>query len=106
MHTTGQLILAHQFFTELLVVERVGSLPPTALAGVERIDGLLAQHGSQLLEGGRLLAAQEDGGIHVANDGVGVVLVDGFELALRLQYQTSRDYQYYLLWIFIHLHLL
>ena len=30
----GQLILAHQFFAELLVVERVGSLPPAALAGV------------------------------------------------------------------------
>lgn len=30
----GQLILAHQLFAELLVVERVGSFPPSALAGV------------------------------------------------------------------------
>ena len=53
----------------------MGSLPPAALAGVVGVDGLLAQHSSQLLEGGRLLAAQEDGGIHVADDGIGVVPV-------------------------------
>src|SRR5699024_5997730 len=45
-----------------------------------------------LLEGSRFLAAQEDGGIHVADDGIGVVLVDGFQLGLRLQYQTGGDF--------------
>ena len=85
----GQLILAHQRLAQFLIVERVGSLPPPALAGVVGVDGLLSQHGLQLLERGRLLSAQEDGGIHVADDGVGVVLVDGFELALCLQDQAG-----------------
>ena len=87
----GQFILAHKLFAELLVVERVGGFPPTALAGVVGVDGLLAQNGGQLLEGSRLLAAQEDGGIHVADDGIGVVLVDGLELRLCLQHQAGRD---------------
>ena len=69
----------------------MGGFPPTALSGVVGVDGFLAQHGSQLLEGSRLLAAQEDGRIHVANDGVGVVLVNGFELGLCLQYQAGGD---------------
>src|SRR5699024_4619827 len=87
----GQFILAHKIFAELLVVERVGGFPPTVLAGVVGVDGFLAQHGGQLLEGSRFLAAQEDGGIHVADDGIGVVLVDSFQLGLRLQYQTGGD---------------
>ena len=85
----GQFILAHKLFAELLVVERVGGFPPTALPGVVGVDGLLAQHSGQLFEGGRLLAAQEDGGIHVADDGIGVVLVDGFKLGLCLQHQAG-----------------
>ena len=87
----GQFILAHKLFAELLVVERVGGFPPTVLAGVIGVDGLLAQHGGQLFEGSRLLAAQEDGGIHVADDGIGVVLVDSFQLGLCLQHQTGGD---------------
>ena len=87
----GQFILAHKLFAELLVVERVGGFPPTVLASVVGVDGFLAQHGGQLLEGSRFLAAQEDGGIHVADDGIGVVLVDSFQLGLRLQYQTGGD---------------
>ena len=69
----------------------MGSFPPTALSGVVGVNGFLAQHGGQLLEGSRLLAAQENGGIHIADDGIGVVLVDGFQLALRLQDQTGGD---------------
>ena len=87
----GQFILAHQLFTELLIVERVRGFPTTTLAGVIGVDGFLAQHSGQLFEGGRLLAAQEDRGIHVADDGIGIVLVDGFQLGLRLQYQTGGD---------------
>ena len=63
--------------------------PSTTLAGVIGVDGFLAQHGGQLLEGCRLLAAKKDRGIHVADDGIGIVLVDGFQLGLRLQYQTG-----------------
>ena len=85
----SQFILAHKLFAELLIVERVGGFPPTVLACVVGVDGLLAQHGGQLLEGSRFLTAQEDGGIHVADDGIGVVLVDGFQLGLCLQHQAG-----------------
>ena len=69
----------------------MGSFPSTALSGVVGVDGFLAQHGSQLLEGGWLLTAQENGSIHVADDGIGIVLIDRLELTLRLQHQTGGD---------------
>ena len=87
----SKLILAHQLFPQFLIVERVGSFTPTALSGVVGVDGFLAQHGSQLLEGGWLLTAQEDGSIHVADDGICVILIDCLELTLRLQHQTGGD---------------
>jgi len=69
----------------------VGRFPPAALAGIVGVNGLLAQHGGQLLERSRFLAAKEDRGIHVADDGIGIVLVYGFELGLCLQDQTGRN---------------
>ena len=87
----SKLILAHQLFPQFLIVERVGGFPATALSGVVGVDGFLAQHGSQLLEGGWLLTAQEDGSIHVADDGIRIVLIDRLELTLRLQHQTGGD---------------
>ena len=69
----------------------MGGFPATALSGVVGVDGFLAQHGSQLLEGGRFLTAQEDGSIHVTDDGIRVVLIDRLELTLRLQHQTGGD---------------
>ncbi len=86
-----KLIVAHQFFPQFLIVERVGGFSPTALTGVVSIDGLFPQHGSQLLEDGWLFAAQKDGSIHVADDGIGVVLIDRLELTLGLQHQTGLD---------------
>ena len=58
--------------------DELRTLTDSALAhpGVEHIYGLLAQGGGKLLQGGRLTAAEEDAGVHVADDGVGVVLVD------------------------------
>ena len=87
----SKLILAHQLFPQFLIVERVGGFPTTALSGVVGVDGFLAQHGSQLLEGGWLLTAQEDGSIHVADDGIRIILIDRLELTLRLQHQTGGD---------------
>ena len=87
----SKLILAHQLFPQLLIVERVGSFTPTALSGVVGVDGFLSQHGSQLLEGGWLLTAQEDGSIHVADDGIRIILIERLELTLRLQHQTGGD---------------
>lgn len=85
----SKLILAHQLFPQLLIVERVGSFTPTALSGVVGVDGFLAQHGNQLFEGGWLLTAQEDGSIHVADDGICVILIDRLQLTLCLQHQTG-----------------
>ena len=89
--STDRNILAHQLFPQFLIVERVGGLSATALSGVVGVDGFLAQHGSQLLAGGWLLTAQEDGSIHVADDGIRIILIDRLELTLRLQHQTGRD---------------
>lgn len=69
----------------------MGGLSATALSGVVGVDSFLTQHGSQLLEGGWLLTAQEDGSIHVADDGIRIVLIDRLELTLRLQHQTGGD---------------
>ena len=87
-----QLVLAHQLFSQFLIVERVGGLPSPALSGVVGVDGFLAQHGSQLFEGSRLFTAQEDGCIHVTADGICVILIDRLELTLCLQHQTGRDF--------------
>ena len=87
----GQLVNVHERFPGLLVVEAVGGLPPPALTGVIEVNGLLAQRSVQVLEGGGLRAAQEERGITIAQNGVGIVLVDGFELALSLQDQAGGD---------------
>jgi len=71
-----QLVHAGKLMARPLVVHAVGLLAALAHPGVEHIYGLLAQGGGKLLQGGRLTAAQEDAGVHVADDGVGVVLVD------------------------------
>lgn len=60
-----------------LVVGAVGLLAALAHPGVEHIYGLPAQGGGKLLQGGRLTAAEEDAGVHVADDGVRIILVDG-----------------------------
>ena len=65
--------------------------PASALAGVVGVDGLLAQRLAQLLERARLRAAEEQAGVAVADDGVGVVLVERLELALRLQHEAGGD---------------
>ena len=87
----GKLVHGHELLAQLLIVERVGYLAAPAFAGIVGVDGFTPQRLRQLLERGTLLAAQEQHAVAVAHDGVGVVLVDGFELGLRLQYQTGRD---------------
>ena len=87
----GELVNRHQGFAELLVIETVRNLTSAAFAGVIGVDGLLAEQLLHLLERGLLLAAQKQQRIAVAGDGIGVVLVDGLELRLRLQNDTGRD---------------
>ena len=63
----------------------------TGVRGVECVDGLLAQHLRQVFQGGRLAAAEENLAVHVAHDSVRIVLVDGFQLASRLQNKAGGD---------------
>ena len=59
--------------------------------GVECVDGLLAQHFRQVFQGSRFRTAQKYLAVHVAHNGVCVVLVDGFQLASRLQNKAGGD---------------
>ena len=63
----------------------------TGVRGVEGINSLLAQHFGQVFQGGRFTAAQKNLRIHVAHDGVRIVLVDSFQLASRLQDKAGRN---------------
>ena len=56
----------------------------TGVRGVECVDGLFSQHFGQVFQGGRLTAAEENLAVHVAHDGVRIVLVDGFQLTSGL----------------------
>ena len=85
----SQLVLAHQLLAQFLIVEGMGNLPPTALPGVHDINRFFPQCCRQFLQGGRLFAAQEDGGIHIADDGIRIVLVDRLELGLGLQHKAG-----------------
>ena len=87
----GEVVHAHELAPELLVVQAVRRLPAPALAGIVGVDCLLAKQLAQLLERARLRAAEEQAGIAVADDGVGVVLVERLELRLRLQHEAGGD---------------
>ena len=75
----------------LLERSTVAGAAATGIRGVEGVDGLLAQHLRQVFQGGRLAAAEENLAVHVAHDGVRIVLVDGFQLASRLQNKAGGD---------------
>ena len=64
----------------------------TGVRGVECIDGLFSQHFRQVFQGGGFGAAQKYLAVHVAYNGICVVLVDGFQLASRLQNKAGRDF--------------
>ena len=64
-------------------------LPAPALPGVVAVDCLLAERGRQLFKGGGLFAAEEDGAVHVADDGIRIVLVDGLELGQCLEHKAA-----------------
>ena len=78
--------------TKFLVVGAVAGAVAASIGIVEAIDRLLAKCFGQFFQRGRLTASQKDLRIHVADDGVGVVFVDGLELAAGLQDQTSRNF--------------
>ena len=58
---------------------------------VKRINRFFSQNFGQVFQGSRLTAAQKNLRIHVAHDGVRIVLVDGFQLTSRLQNKAGGD---------------
>ena len=87
----GQLVPAHKLVTKFLVVGAVAGAVAASIRIVEAIDRLLAKCLGQFFQRGRFTAAQKDLRIHVANDGIRIVFVDGLELAAGLQNQTGRN---------------
>ena len=77
--------------THLLEGSAVAGAVSTGVRGVERINRFFSQHLRQVFQGGRLAAAEENLAVHVAHDGVRIVLVDGFQLASRLQNKAGGD---------------
>ena len=77
--------------TKFLERSAVAGAVATGVRGVEGVDGLLAQHLGQVFQGGGFGAAQKYLAVHVAYDGVRIVLVDGFQLTSRLQNKAGGD---------------
>ena len=100
-----QLIPAHKFVTEFLIVGAIAWAIATGIRIVVAVDGFLAECFGKIFQGGRLAAAEENLAVHVAHDGIRIILVDGFQLAAGLQNQTRRDltaadgsHQFFQLW--------
>ena len=88
----GQFIATHKFMASFL---KRGAITGAVAAGVRcvvHINGFLAKCSRKFLEGCVLRPAQKDLAVHVANDGVGVVLIQRFELRLCLQHQAGRNF--------------
>ena len=69
----------------------MGDLAATAFAGVESVDGLFPQRLIQLFQRGRLLATEENRGVTIPDDCIGVVLIQRLELRLCLQNEAGGD---------------
>ena len=89
----------------LLERSAVAGAIATGVRGVECVDGLFSQHFRQVFQGGGFGAAQKYLAVHVAYNGICVVLVDCFQLASRLQNKAGRDltaadcrYQFFKVW--------
>lgn len=81
----GKIVYRCKIFAQLLIVEGVGNLSATAFTCVECVDCFLAERLVQFFQRGRLRAAEENTTIHVADDRIGIILVQSLELRLRLQ---------------------
>jgi hypothetical protein len=88
----GKLIYAHQLLAQFLIVQRMGNLAATALAGVIAVDGFLAQRRRQLFQRTGFLSTQKDGTVHVADNRIRAVFIQGFKLALCLQDKAAGDF--------------
>ena len=90
---------------EFLIVGAIAWAIATGVRIVVAVDGFLAECFGKIFQGGRLAAAEENLAVHVAHDGIRIILVDGFQLAAGLQNQTRRDltaadgsHQFFQLW--------
>lgn len=70
----------------------MGNLAATALAGVITVDGFLAQRRRQLFQRTGFLSTQKDGTVHVADNRIRAVFIQGFKLALCLQDKAAGDF--------------
>ena len=64
----------------LLIIQAVGLLPSAALTGIVSVDRLLTENLVQVLQRGCFRSAKENLAVAVTDNGIGVVLVDGFQL--------------------------
>ena len=87
-----QLILGHQVFSCLLIVDTVTPVGSPCVRGVEQINGLFTEHFRHLFQSGRFLAAQKDRRVAVAQNCISRVLVNGLQLTLGLQDDGRRDF--------------
>ena len=87
----SKLIPAHKFMTEFLIVGAIAWAIAAGIRIVVAVDGFLAECFGKIFQGGRLAAAEENLAVHVAHDGIRIILVDGFQLASGLQHKASRN---------------
>ena len=80
----SKLINGGKVFAELLIVQAMRYFASAAFAGVIGVDCFLAERLIQFFQRSRLFAAEKNTAVAVADDGVGIVLVQRFELGLRL----------------------
>ena len=75
-----------------MIIDAHAPLAPSGVAGIVEVDGLPAKSFRNLFEGAFLLAAQKQDTGAVADDGFGVVLVNGFQLTLGLYHDMGGDF--------------
>ena len=76
---------------EFLIVGAIAWAIATGIRIVVAVDGFLAECFGKIFQGGTLAAAEINLAVHVAHDGIRIVLVDGFQLAAGLQDKASRN---------------
>lgn len=87
----SKLIPAHQLVAEFLVVGAIAWAIAAGIGIVVAVDGFLAECFGKIFKGSRLAATQKYLAVHVAHDGIRIILVDGFQLASGLQHKAGRN---------------
>ena len=76
----SNFVSRQQVLSELLIVCSVTGTVASGVGSIEGIDRFLAQGFCQFLQCRRLRASKEDLAVAVADDGIGVVFINRFEL--------------------------